>query len=399
MLAALRREYRSLPRAFWLIWTGTLVNRLGAFVMPFLTLYLTGHRHISESAAGLIVSLYGVGCVGASLAGGVLSDRIGRRTTMALSLLGGATILFLLGQLQAPAAIGAAACAYGFLGEMYRPAVSAMVADLVAPEDRARAYAHQHWAVNLGFALAPSLGGLLASASYTVLFAADAATTAVFGLLVLLALPETRPTAHEHHDRGGLRAVLSDRVFMMLVVLAFGLGAVVVQSNVALPLDMRRKGLGESWFGALIALNGVLIVLFQHFAIARVRPLRRSRVLTAGALLFGLGFGLHAVARAPFGYAVAIALWTFGEIVSTPVMASVIADLAPPSLRGRYQGVYSTGWSLAAAFGPVTGTAVFDRLGPTALWAGCAAVCVLGALGQRFAGPHYERRRVAALAG
>ncbi len=144
MFAALRREYRRFPPRFWLLLVGSLVNRVGSFVIPFLTLYLTGQREYSESAAALVVSLYGFGSVGAALLGGVLSDRLGRRATLLLSLWGGAAALVALGRARSPEAIGACACLFGFLGEMYRPAVGAMIADIVAPELRARAYAHSY---------------------------------------------------------------------------------------------------------------------------------------------------------------------------------------------------------------------------------------------------------------
>ena len=50
-----------LPSAYWFLWLGILINRLGSFVIPFLTLYLTSQRSISVSQAALTVSLFGAG--------------------------------------------------------------------------------------------------------------------------------------------------------------------------------------------------------------------------------------------------------------------------------------------------------------------------------------------------
>ncbi|HEY0253576.1 MAG TPA: MFS transporter, partial [Kofleriaceae bacterium] len=81
------RELReTLPSVYWTVWLGTLVNRAGAFVVPVLTYYLTDKRNLSLTTAGAIVSLFGVGSLSASLVGGMLADRLGRRTTMVLSL-------------------------------------------------------------------------------------------------------------------------------------------------------------------------------------------------------------------------------------------------------------------------------------------------------------------------
>ncbi len=248
--------------------------------------------------------------------------------------------------------------------------------------------------MNLGFAIAPTLGGLLAGAGYESLFLADAATMAVFGVVIFLTISESRPAPSAHEARVGMADVLADRTFVWLVLLTLCLGLVVWQSSVALPLDMKRKGLSEADYGTLIALNGLFIVLLQPFATAHVFRFRRSTVLATGMVLFGIGFGLHGVAGTHLGYAVAIGTWTLGEIINSPVLSAVVADLAPPALRGRYQGVYGMAWASAAALGPLAGGAVFDFLGPSRLWTGCLLLCVLAAIGHRLLGPAHERRAV-----
>src|SRR4051812_22215057 len=86
---SLRELVAGLPRIYWFLWTGLLVNRMGGFVYPFLMLYLTGSRGLTVAQAGRIVALYGAGSFAAALVGGRLADRIGRRRTMLFSLFGG----------------------------------------------------------------------------------------------------------------------------------------------------------------------------------------------------------------------------------------------------------------------------------------------------------------------
>lgn len=116
----------NLPRTYWVLWTGSLVNRLGSFVPPFLALYLTRERGFTVEQAGLVVSLYGLGVVLAGPLGGTLADRLGRRITLAGGLWAGSGAMLLLGFSHSPAHIAAAAFLLGLLGEMYRPAVSAV---------------------------------------------------------------------------------------------------------------------------------------------------------------------------------------------------------------------------------------------------------------------------------
>ena len=97
-----------LPRTYWYLWTGTLVNRLAGFVVPFLSLYLTQERGLPVEQATLIVSLHGAGSVVAGPVGGALADRVGRRTTLVAALWLGAAAMVLLGFSRSPLHIAVA---------------------------------------------------------------------------------------------------------------------------------------------------------------------------------------------------------------------------------------------------------------------------------------------------
>src|SRR4026209_1099501 len=86
-----------LPPTYWLLWSGTLINRLGGFVIPFLTLYLTSQRDVPVSQAALMVSLFGAGSFLSQLIGGELTDRLGRRPVMLMSFLVTPVIMVTLG--------------------------------------------------------------------------------------------------------------------------------------------------------------------------------------------------------------------------------------------------------------------------------------------------------------
>src|SRR5512143_4100941 len=182
-----------LPPAYWLIWIGTLINRLGGFVIPFLTLYLTSQRAISVSQATLMVSFFGAGSFLAQLGGGELTDRLGRRPVMLMSFFITPIFMIALGLARELTLIAIATFIVGFFTDLYRPAVGAAIADLVPPEARTRAYGYNYWAINLGAAIAPLLAGLIAEHNYLILFVADALTTALCGLIVWLGIRETRP--------------------------------------------------------------------------------------------------------------------------------------------------------------------------------------------------------------
>jgi MFS family permease len=385
---------RGLPRTFWVVWAGALVNRLGSFVMPFLVLYLTGERGYSVARAGAVVSLYGLGSLGAGPAGGLLADRIGRRATMILALALGAAAMVHLGLARAPLHVAVATLLLGFLSEMYRPAVQALVADLVPPADRQRAYGLIYWAVNLGFSVATVVAGLGARHGFAILCAGDAATTLAFAVLVALRVPETRPTEEAAAPPPTLRLLvpLTDGVFVAFVLLNTAIGLVFQQSMVALPVDMRAHGVGPETYGALIAVNGLLIVLLQPFASSALTGYRHASVLAVGVLLTGAGFGVTRFAAGVPMYALSIVAWTLGEIVLAGVAPAVVSELAPPSLRGSYQGVYQMAWGLAAFAAPAAGGFMLGRFGAPALWTWCLIVGAAACVGHLVIGPACRRR-------
>lgn len=377
-----RELRRTLPPEYWTVWVGTLINRAGGFVGPLLTFYLADERGMTLTEAGAIVSLYGAGGVASALIGGVLADRLGRRATMVLSLLGGAALMFALGFVRAPASIAPLALALGFFAELYRPAVSAFVADVVPAEHRLRAYGFLHWAINIGFSIAPLAGGLVAGWSYFALFVIDGVTMAVYGLIVLVRVPETRP-AHPAHDRPrvGLAAVLADRAFMRFWLFTFLQVLVIFQHSTTLSGWMLGQGHSQATFGAILSVNGVLIVAFQPAITEWARRFEHRHVLAVAAVLTGAGFALHGTSALVAVHVAAVVLWTLGEIANAPTSAAVVAALAPPEARGRYQGVYTMSWGLAAFAGPLVGPFVLEHAGAVALWGGCLALGIVAALG------------------
>jgi MFS family permease len=364
------------------LFVGTLLNRVGGFVLVFLGIYLTEVRGLTPAQAGYVVAAFGFGALAGAPIGGALSDRFGRRPPLVASLVAGGASMVVLGFVTRITSMVAMAAATGLLYEMYRPIVSAAISDVVEPADWPRAYTLHYWAINIGAAIAPPVGAFIAARSYPVLFAADGVTTALYGVLVWLALPETRPASPPHHqsERASASAILRDRAFMAMCVLTFGLHLVFFQSFVALPVDMRAHGISTAAFGALMTINPVLIVLLQPWAgeaIGRHSPLP---VMSLASLLVGTGFGLNAWAGSLPLYTAAIVLFTFGEILFAPASMSFVASLAPAPLRGRYQGTFAFAYTSAFAAAPALGGHLMTAAGARWLWIACLATgCIVSA--------------------
>ena len=188
------------------------------------------------------------------------------------------------------------------------------------------------------------------------------------------------------------------RRFVFFVVLTGLLWMIFHQGFITLPIDLHAHGLSPQTYGALIAENGVLIVILQPIVSRLLEPYPRHRVLALAAVLSGAGFGLTGLVHGIPGYACSIAVWSLGEITMAGLGPAVAADAAPPHLRGSYQGLFGAGIGASTLLAPLLGSALLDRQGSLALWSSCAALGLLAAVGQLWLGP-IRRAGVIASAG
>lgn len=374
----LLRSLRTLPRPVWWLFAGSFVNRFGSFVSVFLVLYLVD-RGYSVPAAGAVAAAYGVGGLGAAVIGGYLADRLGRRNAIALSMFSAAITALALSQVEGLVALWTLTALFGLASDLYRPASAALLTDLVPPERRLVAFAGYRLAINAGFAVGPAVAGFLAERSFVWLFVGEAATSAVLGVLSLVALPEGVRTRRHQEDPGvALRTIRGDRPFLVFLVAVVLAGFVYFQSSAAFPLHVRDSGLPTSVYGILIGLNAALIVILELPMVRFVRRFPAPRAIAAGILLSGIGFALTAISHSVLPLAATVVVWTFGEMAAAPTSSAYVAGLAPIRLRGRYQGAYGVTFALSLILAPALGTRLYDW-SPTGLWLICGAVGVLSA--------------------
>ncbi|MFD0148660.1 MDR family MFS transporter [Streptomyces sp. NPDC055721] len=389
---SLRRSARAtvsgFPRGFWWLWLSTLVNRTGAFVLTFLSLYLTQELGHSAWFAGLVVALHGLGGVAGSPLGGALTDRWGRRPTMVTMHLAAAACAAALAVVTSAWAVATVVLLMGVAMQAVRPSINATIADMVPAHDVRRAYALNYWALNLGFAIASIAGGAAAFLGYRTLFVVDAVATTLCAVIVFLRLPETRPEAAVDkrgepvaEEKVSMLTVLRDAPFRTLVLLNLLVCVVFTAPWIGLPLTMAGQGLPPSSFGMVIAVNGIVIVGFQLLVNKLTDKRSPVLLLTLSSLLFALGTGATALAGSSVAFAATVIVWTVGEMIHVPTNAAATARLAPEHARGRYQGVMGMSWAVAGFIAPIAAGAIVGGPGPDVLWTATAVIGVLAAVG------------------
>jgi len=388
---------RGLPKTFWYLWTGTLINRSGAFVMLYLEIHMVAYYGFSATFAGLVLGLFGGGLALGSIVGGVLADRWGRRGALLISHLMQAAAGLIMGLTFQAHWIAILATLFGFWNGLGRAPFSATMVDVLGPSARLKGMNLNYWAINLGFSISAILAGFLSRAPHFTVFALTAAAQLATAAVVFRLIPETKPTLVpsvvklELKPAGSIMAVLRDRAFMGFVLLNMGLW-VVIEACKLIPVAMHQRGLDPAAYGTVIAVNGVMIVLGQLFVPRLISGRKRSHVLAAAAVLVGLGMGAVAIAGTVPLLMLTVVIWTAGEMLNAPVNGALIADLSQPEMRGRYQGVAGTSFSLAQFISPIFGGLLLDNAPAATLWIVLAAIAAAVAAGQIVTGPARERR-------
>jgi predicted MFS family arabinose efflux permease len=392
--AAYRAAFAGLPREVWLLALGTLVNRAGTMVLPFLSLYLTVRLRFTVAEAGLVLGLWGVGSMVGSYLGGRLTDRVGTLAVQVGSLLAVGSGFLVLSRLEGLVVVAAAVLVVSTVGDAFRPALMVAAATFSPVAVRTRALALVRLATNLGMAVGPAVGGVLAVNHYAWLFVGDALTCWAAALVLWLTLRRVAPGAavRAADRRSPVSSPWRDRPYLAFLVLVVGWGMIFMQIWSTLPLYWRlHYGLGEDVIGLLLAFNPVVIVLFEMVLLHAVEHLNPLRVVAVGTVLIGAGFVATSFGRGAL-YAVAtVAVWTLGEMLSLPLTNSVAGHRAPAGLSGAYMGAYTLAFSAALVLGPTTGTAVFQAFGGDALWLGAGAAAVLLAGAFRVLAPRLDR--------
>ena len=382
-----------LPRSVWTMEAGGLVNAFGnGITYPFVVIYLHNVRGFSLGTAGLVLAVNGATSLLVSPLAGWLSDRIGGRVTLAgalgLMAAGIAAFPFVREEWHAYVAMAVVGAGNG----SFWPSQSTLLAGLAPEPRRHAAYALQRVSRNLGIGLGGLTGGLIATTSdptsFTILFLVDAATFLGF-IAVLPFVPDPElPPVEDGVRPGRYRDVLRDRLLLGIVAL----NVVFVSAGYAqielLPAFAKNEAhVSERGIGVIFLVN-TLVIVFAQLPIARALEGRRRMpalalmtVLWASAWLIVLvgGATLEALAAASV-FALAGLVFGLGECFQGPTQGALVADLAPPRLRGRYMALSTISWEIGFVIGPAIGGFVLDRQ-PLALWPLAAVVCLLAGVG------------------
>ncbi|SKA31252.1 Predicted arabinose efflux permease, MFS family [Chitinophaga eiseniae] len=391
MIAKITQTYRSsfsgLSRETWLLSLVILINRTGTMVAPFLSIYLTKNLHRDIADAGLIITLFGVGAVLGSLASGYFIDKLGFRAVQIFTSIAGGGLFIAFGYITYFPALCVMTVILSFVAEAFRPANGAAIAAYSKPENLTRSYSLNRFAMNLGWALGSSLGGILAAINYHLLFWVEGGVYITVGLLIFFLLPTYKGAPRKSAVSGIARdlPIWKDpflfRFLIWVTVYTASFGLIFRLVPIYWKDDWH---INESVIGLLLGVNGVIIALFEMVLVRRWESRKSSMyyiiggvVVTAAGYLFFIVPPVVPIVLAFMG----VVFFTVGEMMAFPFINAVIMGRSNDTNRGRYAAAYALTWSVAQVVGPGGGALVAERWGFGMLWSILVVVCIICAVG------------------
>jgi MFS transporter, DHA1 family, tetracycline resistance protein len=375
-----RRARAALPAGFGTVWVTVAVDLVGfGIVLPVLPLYARRY-HASPATAGALVAAFSFAQLIGSPIWGRVSDRIGRKPVLIVSLAGTAVGSLCTGLAGGLPLLFVGRLVDGASGASVSVA-QATVADLAAPAERARLFGLLGAAFGLGFILGPAIGGALAPIDPRLPFLVAAGIAAFNAVVAARRLPETRPRSATPRPRSRTRAWRTPQVLTMLGVSLLSLVAFSAFEGTFALFVHQRLGFQLSSTYVVFVVIGVLIAAVEiglvHPAVSRFGE---RGALQIGLLLNAAGLALLPAVHSRWWLAPSLVLLTCGEGLITPTLSSAVAGQVDHGARGEVLGVQQAVGGLGRVVGPAMGGVIFGAVGAGAPYAIGAVLVAVAAV-------------------
>ena len=369
-----------------IIFVTVFIDLLGfGIVLPLLP-YYARQFHASGVAAGALIAVYSAMQFICAPLWGRLSDRIGRRPVILVSLAGSTLSYLLFAAADGIGLLFVSRILAGVAGANI-PVAQAFIADITSERDRARGMGMIGAAFGLGFVFGPVIGGLLAHYGH---HAPGLAATAICGLNLIAAfwrLPESLAPAQRHrtpaaHPWAQLRdAFRRPRLAMLLFLFAAAVFSFATMETTLSLLCATAYGMSPSAIYWLFGYMGLMTSLMQGGLIGRLsQRVDEAYLVVAGTALLALGLGATPFTPPVGPLLLALAAIAFGQGLTSPVLSSLISKTSQRQEHGGVLGISQSVGSLARILGPMWGGMLFDLAGPAGPYVTTAALMAVALL-------------------
>ena len=392
MLSRFRETYKKFSKNFWLLMVASFIDMLGgSLIFPFFSLYLTQKFNVGMTEVGTMFLVWALtsGIIGNTI-GGALADKFGRKANIIFGLIASAASALLMVLINEIVVFYVVIGLIGIFEDIGGPARKAMVADLVPEELLGDAYGIFRIVFNLAAAIAPAIGGFMATRSFEILFFADVIISLAVAIFVFFFLPETKPKLKSGLNAEsslaqtfkGYQRIFKDKLYMGFLLATSFSTLMYFNMNSSMSVYLvNHRGITAEQFGYILSINAGMVVVLQIFFTRITSKWKSMLAIAVGNLLYVIGFTMYGFFNSYFFYIVAMVIITIGEMIYSPKEQMIAANLAPDDMRARYMAVHSFAWIIPIAIGPLGAGFIMDNLNPRFVWYAAGVMGLIATLG------------------
>lgn len=367
--------YKGLPKNVYILFFVQLINRLGEFVVPFLSLFLTSKLGCSTEITGVIVSCAFLVQIPGSMVGGTVADYWSKKKTFLISQSAAAFCILLCAFIGSKTVIIALLILSAFFAAGAKPLINTMVYDSLEPSKRKLGQSLSYLGINLGVCIGPLLAGFFFNHYLKLFFIGDAFTSFLAVLLVAVKLDDVK-TSYENSSGNFistrdfiLRIVQKPKLcvfFLIFLILNF----VYAQHSFSLPLMLKDAfaAKGTVYFGYVMSTNALTVVLFTALITYITGKKSALSNVALAAVFYAFGFGMITVARSFPVYIISTVLWTFGEVLISTNSEIYVVNQSDEKMRARCCAVMMIISSVGKALGVFAMGGYISLFGITSVW-------------------------------
>ena len=378
--------YRGIAKEIWFLSVVTFINRAGAMVIPFLSLYLINQKGFTLPQVGWIMTFYGFGSLVGNLIGGKLTDIIGYYKTIVLSLFTGGLGFIGIQFLDTFYSVCFGMFFLMIAVDTYRPAIFVAADAYSINNNVTRNIGLIRLAINLGFSIGPVIGGILiARVSYSSIFWVDGVTCILASFLLIALLKPKKKKDEEAPSilvKEGISPYRNPAFLLFFLVMIINAIA-FIQYFSTVPIYYKQvHGLSEDTIGSILFLNGIMIVFLEMPLIAWVERLGMSKITATilGIVFLALSFIILNFSSLFGVLIIGMILMTIGEMIGSPFSNALALKMAPKGRKGSYMGLYSMSFSISHIIGHNAGMNAIHYFDFDLTWYGMFFILIVAAI-------------------
>lgn len=370
--------YSGFPRTIYILFVCRLINAMGYFVFPFLTLFLTRNLSFSADKVGLYLMCVEICRIIGALFGGKFTDIFGRKRTLISFQFAIAVFLFPCAFLGDSLIIPKLLAIAAFFNGATRPVYDAIMVDMSTPKNRKEIFSFIYLGLNLGFGIGSLIAGFLYTRYIKFLFLGNVVIILFVCLFIYINIVETLPykvQLKNDNDKLVQKQSLLKILLQKPIVLYFSLVSILFylahsQFFFSLPLQINDifGQAGPRYFGMLMSFNCLVVVFITMPLTVVSRQNKPIFNVYLSGIFFAIGFGMLYWIYQFSWILVSTFIWTIGEILIRINAGVYIANHSPATHRGRFNSLVTISGSISRIIGPPMLGLVITNLGIRQVW-------------------------------